>query len=110
MVPVFDLSRLIGLAKTILLAITIWAAFKAFMIVTITVLVPWAIYKAYTLVAEKTMAFVGGYLISDAYQGTFVQLTGLGGWIAERLQFQECFQILTTFVVMRFVLGFFHKG
>tara|TARA_B100000614_G_scaffold258195_1_gene279833 strand:+ start:956 stop:1288 length:333 start_codon:yes stop_codon:yes gene_type:complete len=110
MIPVFDVSRLIGFAKNILFAIFLWTAFKALLITLVTVLVPWAIYKCYTMVGEKFMAFVGTFLADSAYEGTFVQLTGMGAWIAERLQLQTCFQILATFVVMRFVIGFFHKG
>lgn len=110
MIPVFDLSRLIGFTKNILVTIALWAAFKGLMIALVTILVPWAIYKSYTLISEKLMAFISAFLADSAYQGTFVQLTGMGAWIAERLQLQTCFQILATFVVMRFVIGFFHKG
>ena len=110
MIPVFDISRLIGLGKNILLSIFLWAAFKGLLITLVTVLVPWAIYKCYTIIGEKLMTFVGTFLADSEYQGTFVQLTGMGAWIAERLQLQVCFQILATFVVMRFVIGFFHKG
>jgi len=110
MVPVFDFSKLISFTKSIMLAILLWTAFKALMIGLITVLVPWAIYKCYTIVGEKIMEFVNTYLSGSPYQETVVQLTGLGAWIAERIQLQTCFQILVTFVVMRFVIGFFHKG
>jgi len=110
MIPVFDFSKIISFAKSILLTIILWTAFKALMIALITVLVPWAIYKSYTFAGEKFIKFVSTYLSDSAYEGTFVQLTGLAAWIAERIQLQACFQILATFVVMRFVIGFFHKG
>ena len=110
MLPVFDFSRVIGFVKSVILAIIIWTAFKALAITLVTVLVPWAIYKCYTMIGEKLMAFVSQFLAGSEFESTFVQLTGFAAWIAERLQFQACFQIMATFVVMRFVIGFFHKG
>jgi len=110
MIPVFDFSRIIGFAKTILLTIAVWTAFKVLIIASITVLVPFAIYKAFTLVGEKSLAFISSQMVGDAWQGTFIQLTGLAGWMGSRLQLQACFQILATFVVMRYVLSIFHKG
>lgn len=80
------------------------------MIGLITVLVPWALYKSFNAVGEKFLAFVNVYLDGSAYQSTVVEFTDLAAWMAQRLQLQTCFQILATFVVMRFVLGFFHKG
>lgn len=108
--PVFDLSRILGILKTIAITIFVWKAFKVLMIGLITVLVPWALYESVNLVGEKFVSFLSTYLDGSAYESTFVQFTGLAAWMAERLQLQACFQILSTFVVMRYVLSFFHKG
>ncbi|WP_035240945.1 hypothetical protein [Desulfobacter vibrioformis] len=108
--PVFDLSRIIGLIKSILITIFVWKAFKALMLGLTTVLVPWALYKSFNTVGEKVLEFVNVYFDGSAYQSTVVEFTDLAAWIAQRLQLQTCFQILSTFIVMRFVLGFLHKG
>ena len=111
MIPVFDFSRIIGFIKSITLTILVFLATKVLAVALVVTLVPLAILKGSNLIMEKGMEFVTGQLAgSDAWAGTFVQLTGLGAWVGERLQIQVCFQILATFIVMRFVIGFIHRG
>ena len=110
MIPVFDFAKVIEFAKTFVLFLAIWKAFKFLMISLTTILVPWAIYKAYMFTGQQAMEFISIQLANSPYKDTVVQLTGLGAWMGERLQFRTCFQILVTFISMRFVIGFFHKG
>lgn len=109
MIPVFDFSRVISWVKTVLLVVFLWTAFKALVIGAIAVLIPYAIYKSWGLVAEKTMEFMSTMVAGQPWEGTFVELTGLAGWLGERLQLQACFQILASFVIMRYALSFFKK-
>ncbi len=109
MIPVFDLSRVVGWVKTVLLVAFLWAAFKALVIAAITILVPFAIYKSFTLVAEKTVEFGNSLTTGTAWEGTYVELVGLAGWMGERLQLQACFQILASFIMIRYALSFFKK-
>ncbi len=110
MVPVFDFSRLIGFAKTVLLTIAVWTALKILIIGVVTILVPYAIYKAWTLIGEKSMAFLSTTISGQPWEGTVIQLTGLAGWMGSRLQLQQCFQIAVTFILLRYALSFVKKG
>ena len=109
MVPVFDFSRVIGFVKTVLIVTLVWTAFKTLVIGAIAVLVPYAIYSSWGFISEKVIEFGNSIVAGGAFEGTYIQLTGLAGWMAERLQLQACFQILASFVVMRYTLSFFKK-
>ena len=109
MIPVFDFSKLISLGKTIILTILLWKAFKLLMIGSISVLVPYAIYKGYGFLGEQTFNLMKSTLSGSAWEGTFVQLSGLAGWIGQRLRLQECFQIMASFLSIRYFLSFFKK-
>ena len=88
MIPVFDVSRVIGWVKTIALAIFIFTATKMLMIAIVFTLVPIAIYKGWLMIHEKLFAYITNNM-GDVWNGTLVELTGLAGWLADNLRFQE---------------------
>ena len=110
MIPTFDVGRVITFVKTIMIVTILWAAFKALLIGAISILVPFAIYKAFNLMAQKSYEFGNTLTTGTAWEGAYIDLVGLGAWMGERLQLQACFQILASFVVIRYTLSFFKKS
>ena len=109
LIPTFDLSRIVGWIKSALADALKWAALRMLLIGLVGTLVPLAIYQGWLLISEQLLTWANANMMGESWSGTTVQLTGLGAWIGIRLKVVECFQVLTTFLVMRFTLGFFRK-
>lgn len=108
MIPVFDTSRIIGWVKTAAADVIKFVALKALLIAIVFTLVPIALYKGWLLIHEKLFAYITTNM-GDAWTGTVINLTGLAGWLADQMRFQECFVILVSALTCRFVLGFFRR-
>ncbi len=108
MIPVFDISRIVGWIKTATADVIKFIALKALLVALIFTLVPIALYKGWLLIQEKLFAFISSNM-GDAWTGTIVSFTGIGGWLADQLRFQECFAVLVSALSFRFVLGFFRR-
>lgn len=108
-VPTFDISRLIQMGKNVLVDLIKWAALRVLLISLVTTLVPLAIYAGWLLISESLLTWATNNMTGAAWEGTMVELTGLAGWLGVRLRFVECFQVLSTFLALRFVLGFMKK-
>ena len=85
-------------------------ALRALLISLISILLPLAIYAGWLLIQEQVMGYINTISTDgDLWQGNVIELTGLGAWIAGKLRFYECFAVLSTALVYRFVLGFFRR-
>lgn len=109
MIPVVDLTRIVGWVKTAGVDIIKWAALRLLLIGIVTTLVPLAIYKGWSIISEQIFDVVSANMSGDEYSGSMIQLTGLGAWLGVRLKFVECFQVLSTFLALKFTLGFIKK-
>ena len=110
-IPVVDITRIIEWIKNAGADLVKWLAFRAFLLAIVSTVVPIAIYSGWLLIQEKLVTYTQSQMTSgDMWSGTMVELTGLGAWLADKLQFQACFSVLATAVAFKFVLGFFHKG
>ena len=107
MIPVFDVSRVIGWIKTAAAETIKFIALKALLVALIFTLLPIAIYNGWLFLQEKILAFLSSS--SGSWEGTIVTFTGLGGWIAEQLRFTECFSVLVSGLTFRFIYSFFKK-
>ena len=108
-IPVVDLTRIIEWVKNAGADIIKWLALRALILGAVTTLVPLAIYSGWLLIQEKLIEYTQTQMTGDFWNGSVVELTGLAGWLGERLQLQACFTILATAMSFRFVLGFFKK-
>jgi len=108
-IPVVDLTRIIEWVKNAAVDVIKWAAFRLLIIGVIGTLVPLAIYKGWSIISEQILNVVSAQAGAAGLTGTVVQLTGFGAWIGERLQLVQCFQVLSTFLALKFSLGFIKK-
>jgi hypothetical protein len=103
--PVFDVSRVIGWVKTAAADVAKFMALRLLLIGLVSVLVPWAIYKAFLLISEQIINLMVSQAGSDGmWSGTMIQLTGLGAWLATHLRFMECFTVLATAASFAFLM------
>jgi hypothetical protein len=103
--PVFDVSRVIGWIKTAAADVAKFVALRLLLISIVTVLVPWAIYKAWLFIQEQMIDFMMSQTGSGGFwSGQVVEITGLGGWVATCLRFGECFTVLATAASFCFLL------
>lgn len=109
LIPVVDLTRVVGWIKNAAVDVIKWAALRVLLIGLVTTLVPLAIYKGWALISEQILLSVSDSVGAAGWSGTMVELSGLGAWIGVRLQLVQCFQVLATFLSLKFVLGFIKK-
>lgn len=109
MIPVVDLTRIIGWLKTAAADAVKWLAFRGLMIALITTLLPIAIYSGWVLIQEQIFNFVNGQMSDSvsAFESVSFQLVGLGAWLANCLQFPACLSVVMSGAAIKFVLGFF---
>jgi hypothetical protein len=106
---VFDVSRPIEWIKNNAIAFIKWIALKTLLLGLFTTVLPLSIYTAWKLINEQIMEFVMQNATSQGSQAAIVQLTGLAAWLGDKLRFQECFVILSSALMYRFILSFFRK-
>lgn len=105
LIPVVDLTRIIGWIKTAAADVIKWAALRLLIISVVTVLVPLAIYQGWLLISEQVMNFVMTKDGLSMWNGAFVEITGLAGWLGSCLKLVQCFQVLSTFLTLKFALN-----
>ena len=110
MIPVFDVGRIITFIKGLFVLAFVFGAFKLFMVTIVTVLLPIAIYKGLTMMMEQTLSLISDQMQNPAWDANLVQLSGLAGWLGDCFQFQACFQLLSSFIIARFMLTLIKKG
>ena len=108
MIPVIDLTRIIGWVKTAAADALKWVAFRALMIALIGTLLPIAIYSGWLLIQEQVFTFISSHLSSgSSIQSFSFQIVGLGAWLAICLKFPACLSVMMSGAAIKFVLSFF---
>lgn len=105
MIPVFDTSRPIGWAVQLARIVALWIAFKALILVAVGTLVPLAIYSGWKLIQSKIYDAVE-YAQPDTWQGTVIQFTGMGAYIADNLYLSQAVGIVLGAMAVRWTLSF----
>jgi hypothetical protein len=109
LIPVVDLTRIVEWVKNAAVDLIKWAALRVLLIGLISTLVPLAIYAAWLMISEQILAFVTTQTSAEGWSGAVVEFTGIAAWIGTRLQLVQCFQVLATFLSLKFALGFVKK-
>lgn len=112
MIPVVDVTRIIGWVKTAGADVVKFLALRSLILGVVTILVPWAIVKGWVLILEQVTAFATNQFASssgDLWSGNLIQLTGLGAWLATQLKFVECFSVMATAMSYTFILSFIRR-
>lgn len=108
MIPVFDVGRPIQWAKDIIINFTKWIALKLLLVTLCVTVLPVSLYVGWKLILKQIMTFVFNSAGTENH-AAMVQFTGLAAWLGDHLRFQESFLILSSALMVRFVLGFFKK-
>ncbi|MCM2283357.1 MAG: hypothetical protein NDI81_01150 [Desulfobacula sp.] len=109
MLPVFDVGGPILWLKDLAINFAKWLAFRGLMIALFTTLIPLAIYAGWKLINEQIFNYVLSHTGSVESFGALVELTGLAAWLGDLLRFQECFAVLASAMLFRFVLSFIKR-
>lgn len=105
LIPVVDITRVVEWVKNAAADVIKWAALRLLIISVVTILVPLAIYQGWLLISEQLFNFISSQAGASMWGGSFVEITGLGGWLGTKLKIVECFQVLATFLSLRFALN-----
>lgn len=80
---------------------------KGFLLALIVIVLPNVLLKLYLHLIQWTFQYINTYLAGQSLQPAVIELTGFGGWIAGQMHLVECFSIFSTFLIIKFTLGFF---
>jgi hypothetical protein len=81
-----------------------WVAQRAFLLALCLGVGPVVIFWGYTYIVEHLLLWVDGYIGGQGLQGATVTVSGLGGWICERLKVGEALSIYLGFLLLSFSL------
>ena len=110
MIPVFDVSRVLELAKTSVFDLVKYVAIRAFLISLCVTIVPIAIYKGWMMITEYIFQAAQDQTgTGDLWSGSVIQLTGLGAWIALKIRLAEAFSVFASALSVKFTLSFLRR-
>lgn len=108
MLPVFDVSRIIGIIKSIVWDIAKFAATKVLLIAICVTILPISIYYGWCTIMENVLSNVTTQT-TGMYSGTTIEITGFGAWLGYHLQIGQCLSIFISALSLKFVLSFFRR-
>ncbi|MEO5358464.1 MAG: hypothetical protein H7844_14375 [Nitrospirae bacterium YQR-1] len=76
-------------------------AFKTVLYVVIIYLLPKALYNLISRIYSETFQMISG---SVSFSDTTLNFTGLSGWFMDTLRVPECFTIILTAYIARFLI------
>lgn len=81
-----------------------WLIIRAFVLSVVMVMVPFAIFKAWTMICKTFLEAVQAQGSAAGISAVIVNFTGLAAWLAECLKLPECFAALLTGLSTAFVI------
>lgn len=83
-----------------------WVAFRALMIFLIFVALPVVLYNTFTDLIFDFMEIALDYLTSQGISSYTLQITGIGAYIASKIQLVQAVSLYMSFVSIRFLMRF----
>jgi len=111
MAPVAALIGVVGGAVAKLLSVETlkFIAMRAMMLSLFTVILPVVLYNVANSLLNDYLAYVSSVLPGSGYEGAIIELSGLGAWLAQRLQLVSCVSIFLAGVNLRWLISFFKR-
>lgn len=79
---------------------------KALIASVMFVALPLVIYNVFSVILIEIMEFTMSYVSESGVSDLTVELTGMGGWIANQIMLPQAFGVFMSFVSIRFVMRF----
>lgn len=94
-----------GLGRFFTDKLAYFGAVKAIMTVLMVSVLPIVLKNTFNWIIEKIYSVVNTHVTTGSLDPIILQFTGVGAYLATHLQFQLCFSILITAVIVRFTLN-----
>ena len=95
-----------GIAKTVSVETMKWLAFRAFMLFILYVALPILLYNILVGLLLDFIQYAITYVSDQDFSAMTIQLTGMGGWIAQQIQLPQAFSIFMSFLSIKFITRF----
>lgn len=95
-----------GIAKTISIETVKWLAYRAFTLFIVFVAIPIVLYNVLTGMLFDFMDYAMTYVSGSGVSAFTLQLTGMGAYIASKIQLVQAFSTYMSFVAIRFIMRF----
>lgn len=102
-----SIAKLVGgVAKTISVETMKWVAFRAFMLFILYVALPILLYNIFVGIFLDFIDYAISYVSGQSFSAMTIELTGMGGWIAQQIQLPQAFSIFMSFLAIKFITRF----
>jgi hypothetical protein len=99
-------SLIAGAGQAISVETLKFIAWRALMMFLVFVALPIVLYNVLTGIVFDFMDFSMSYLTGQGISQFTVQLTGMGAYIASKIQLVQAFSVYMSFVAIRFIMRF----
>lgn len=103
----WGVMALIGgaVAKMLSVETVKFVATRAMMYTLFTIVLPVVLYNVFTRILYEIIEYINAELAGSGMDGTMVQLTGMGAWIADQIQLPLAMSIFLSAVSLRWVIS-----
>lgn len=95
-----------SIGRVISVEVLKWVAFRALMIFLMFVALPVVLYNTFTGLIFDFMDVSLNYLTDQGISAYTLQITGIGAYIASKIQLVQAVSLYMSFVSIRFVMRF----
>lgn len=104
------IAAIVGfVAKVLSLEFAKLVIMRALWIGIITITLPVVLYNVYSKIVQEVMNYANAQVSASGLTSTVWDFTSLGAWLALNLQLTAILSIITTAVLVRYILHFIGK-
>jgi len=93
-----------GIAKALAIETIKMVAIQAILYTLFTLILPVVLYNVFTRIMQEMMELASDEVAAGGMEAVVLQLTGMGGWLAENLQMPAAMALIMSAVGLSFVL------
>ena len=81
-------------------------AWRAFILFIVFIIMPILLYNIAVDLIFDLMSYAIESINGNSIEPVTISITGMGGWMADRMQIPECISIIMTAISVRFTMNF----
>lgn len=96
------ISTIVGaVAKYFTVGAVISAAIKTLFVAMMTTVLPIVLYNVFGMILKEYLEFVSGYVGTGGLESAVIHITGIGGWIATKLNLTAAIAVVLSATATR---------
>lgn len=109
--PIIGAIGVIGgvIAKSLSVEVIKFIATRALLYGLFTLVLPIVIYNVLIRIYREGMEYIAGQTGTIETTGYIIELTGMAGWIADRINLIQCMSLVLSAYAIRFLISFIKR-